>query len=126
MPVGARGHSQGDGRFRVTVDMWDFSGNYFPGMVQFYNGESSETDQSVAFYSFNEGNVEIDVKMVDACASNFNSFFVFVSGGTNAQASVTITDTFTGQVYRIHNPSQHVFVTTADSQAFKTCDAPVP
>ena len=103
--------------------MWDFSGNYFPGMVQHYDGVSSETDQSVAFYSFNEGNVEIDVKMVDACTSGFNSFFVFASGGTNAQTRVTITDTFIDQVYIIDNPANRIFVTTADTKAFKTCDA---
>ena len=119
----ARGSNLGDGRFKVTVDMWDFSGNYFPGMVQHYDGVSSETDQSVAFYSFNEGNVEIDVKMVDACTSGFNSFFVFASGGTNAQTRVTITDTFIDQVYIIDNPANRIFVTTADTKAFKTCDA---
>ena len=114
------------GRFAVEVEMWDFSGNFFQGMIQHYDGVSSETDQSVAFYSFQEGNVEIDVKMVDACTSGFHSFFVFASGGTNAATRVTITDTFTGEVYIINNPAGRIFITTADSRGFLTCDAPSP
>lgn len=111
--------------------MYDFSdpppgGNLFPGMIQIFDGVSSETDQAVAFYSFEEGNVEIYLKMVDACTSGFNSFWVFAFGGTTARVRLVITDTYTDEVYIIENPSRRTFVTTADTEAFLTCDAPPP
>ena len=120
-----------DSRFAVEVEMHDFSdpppgGNLFPGMIQIFDGVSSETDQAVAFYSFEEGNVEVYVKMVDACSSGFNSFWVFAFGGTTAQVRLVITDTYTDEVYIIENPSRRTFVTTADTEAFLTCDAPPP
>ena len=112
--------------------MWDFAnppsgpGNLFPGMVQTYNGESSETEQAVNFYSFQFGNVEIFVKMVDACSSGFNSFWVFAAGATNAETLILIRDTWTGQVYRIYNPRGVDFFFAPDTQAFNACDATAP
>ena len=128
----ARGSGPGDGRFEVTVDMRDFGnppsgpGGLFPGMIQFYNGASSETSQAVNFYSFEFGNVEIFVKMVDACSSGFNSFWVFAAGATNAETVILIRDTWMGQVYRIDNPRGQDFFFPPDTQAFKTCSASPP
>ena len=128
----ARGASLGEGRFEVTVTMRDFAnppsgpGDIFPGMIQFYNGESSETTQAVNFYSFQFGNVEIFVKMVDACTSGFNSFWVFAAGATTAKTVILIRDTWTDQVYRIDNPRGQDFFFAPDTQAFKTCDASPP
>ena len=119
-------------RFRVQADMWDFSteapalGAMHPAQVQTYLGEPSETEQSISFYSFQEGNVEIFVKMVDACASSFDAFWVFVAGATNAEAEVVVLDTWSGQRYRVHNPRGQLFSTTADTAAFATGDAPSP
>ena len=130
--VAARGGSLGDGRFEVTVTMRDFAnppngpGDLFPGMIQFYNGQSSETTQAVNFYSFLFGNVEIFVKMVDACSSSFNSFWVFAAGATNAETVIVIRDSWTGQVYRIENPRGQDFFFAPDTQAFQTCDARPP
>ena len=95
-------------------------------MIQFYNGASSETSQAVNFYSFEFGNVEIFVKMVDACSSGFNSFWVFAAGATNAETVILIRDTWTGQVYRIDNPRGQDFFFPPDTQAFKTCSASPP
>ena len=56
---GSSGH--GDGRFEVTVTMRNFAnppdgpGDLFSGVIQHYDGESSETEQAVSFYSLNEG-----------------------------------------------------------------------
>jgi hypothetical protein len=121
-----------DERFRVQADMWDFSteppapGAMHPAQVQTYVGEPAETEQSVHFYSFQEGNVELFVKMVDACASAFEAFWVFVAGATNAEAEVVIVDTWSGQRHRVHNPRGQLFSTVADTVAFATCDAPLP
>ena len=131
-PVDRGAGGPGDGRFEVTVQMHDFAnppngpGSLFQGMVQTYNGESSETTQAVNFYAFEEGNVEVFVKMVDACTSGFNSFWVFVAGATNAETVILIRDTWTGEVYRIDNPRGVDFFVAPDTQAFKTCDASPP
>ena len=131
-PPNGRGVPPAIGRFEVIVTMRDFAnppdgpGNLFPGMIQFYDGASSETNQAVSFYSFEEGNVEIFVKMVDACSSGFNSFWVFAAGATTAETVILIRDTWTGQVYRIDNPRGVDFFLAPDTQAFKTCDALPP
>lgn len=113
------------GRFEVKVAMRDFSDPpvLFPGMVQTYGGQSSETDQSVSFYSFREGNVEIFVKMVDACSlAAFESFWLFAAGATNAETEILVRDTVAEKTVLIHNPPQVRFETVANTQAFVTCD----
>jgi hypothetical protein len=94
----------------------------FVGQVQTYLGESSETEQTVSFYSFQNGNVELFVKMVDACSNpSFVAFWLFVAGATNAEAEITVRDTVTGLTRTIFNPSGQLFQTVADVQAFQTC-----
>ena len=93
----------------------------FPGIVQLYQGASSETEQSVSFYSFQNGNVELFVKMVDACGAASNSFWLFAAGATNAEATITVRDSHTGLVRTITNPSGLRFQTYANTQAFLTC-----
>jgi hypothetical protein len=114
-----------DGRFRVTVQMQNFAHPpvVFPGTIQTYGGQSSETDQSVSFYSFQEGNVEVFVKMVDACAAPaFNSFWLFAAGATTADTHITVDDTLSPETYSINNPSGQLFLPVADTLAFLTCD----
>lgn len=94
----------------------------FVGRVQTYHGESSETDQSVSFYSFQDGNVEIFVKMVDACSNpSFVSYWLFAAGATTAQTEITVRDTLSGRVRTIANPAGHQFETVADTETFETC-----
>jgi hypothetical protein len=91
-------------------------------LIQTYQGVSSETDQSVSFYSFQNGNVEVFIKMVDACSNpNFVSFWLFAAGATNAQTDITVRDTLSGEVQPIHNPSGVLFQAVANTNAFKTC-----
>ena len=92
--------------------MYDFADppELFVGRVQTYGGESSETDQSVSFYSFQDGNVEVFVKMVDACSHpGFVSFWLFAAGATNAQTEITVRDTQSGQIRTITNPAGQLF-----------------
>ena len=115
-----------DDRFEVKVRMRNFANppELFVGKIQHYNGESSETDQSVSFYSFQDGNVEVFVKMVNACSiQSFVSFWLFASGATNADTEITVRDTQTGLIRTITNPPGQLFVTRADTEAFETCDS---
>lgn len=94
----------------------------FNGIIQLYQGASSETEQSVSFYSFNNGNVEVFVKMVDACASPaFNSFWLFAAGATNAETTIIVRDTQSGISRVIFNPSGQLFAPVANTAAFQTC-----
>jgi hypothetical protein len=95
----------------------------FPGVVQTYSGASSETEQSVSYYSFENGNVEVFVKMVDACAAPaFHSYWLFAAGATTASTQIVVRDTIAGDLYEIVNPSGLLFQTVADTKAFLTCD----
>ena len=113
------------GRFEVSVTMWDFDGNAFPGIIQTYGGQSSETNQSVSYYSFNEGNVELFVKMVDGCNFTGNpaqgAFWLFVAGATTAEAQILVRDSEKGEVIRVYNPRDQIFATVANTSAFRTC-----
>jgi hypothetical protein len=86
-------------RFEVKVVMAEFGNppRAFPGVIQLYQGASSETTQSVSFYSFEEGNVEVLVKMVDACSNpTFDSFWLLAVGATTAETMITVRDCHTG------------------------------
>jgi serine/threonine protein kinase len=92
-------------RFEVKVTMTNFANPpvQYPGVIQLYQGASSETDRSVSFYSFEDGSVEVLVKMVDACSTS-NSFWLFAAGATNAETTVTVRDSHTGLTQTIFNP----------------------
>ena len=94
-------------------------------VIQFGQNRA-ETDQAVFHESFQPGNFEVGVKMVDACATSFEAFWVFVAGATNAEAEVVILDTWSGERYRVYNPRGQLFSTTADTAAFATCHATSP
>ena len=106
---------------KVTQENFQTPPVTFPGIIQLYQGVSSETAQSVSFYSFNNGNVEVFVKMVDACATPSNAFWLFAAGATNAKTSIFVRDTVSGLSQGIFNPSGQLFQTVANTQAFKTC-----
>jgi DNA-binding beta-propeller fold protein YncE len=112
-------------RFEVKVKMWNFANPpvLFPGFIQTYQGVTSETDQSASFYSFTAGNVEVFVKMVDACdAPDFESFWLFAAGATTAETEIRVRDTVAEQTRIIHNPSGVLFEAVADTGAFHTCN----
>jgi hypothetical protein len=113
-----------DGRFEVKVNMWNFANPpvLFPGVIQLYGGQSSETDKSASFYSFENGNVEVFVKMVDACTAASHAFWLFAAGATTAETEILVRDTEAEEIYRIFNPRNLLFETVADTQAFLTCE----
>lgn len=104
-----------NGRFQVEVE---FSAP---------NGQSGEgqtlelTDDSGLFTFFDPDNVELLIKVLDACGTQFNSFWVFTAGLTNVQVDITVTDTETDQVKTYSNNQGDVFETVLDTAAFDTC-----
>lgn len=106
-----------DGRFQVTVD-WQTSTDSGVGQVMYFDGARAESEQSVFMWFFNDKNFEMGIKMVNACAPPFNSFWVFVSGLTNQGFTVRIEDTVTGEVWTHENPLGNLPLTRSDTSAF--------
>ena len=78
-------------------------------------------EDSGLFWFFDEGNLEMLVKVLDACGSSFDSYWVFYAATTNVYFKLTITDTVTDVVKIYENPLGMAATPVQDTQAFKTC-----
>jgi hypothetical protein len=103
------------GRFRVEVVFTP------PGGVEQPANAVPFTDRAGMFWFFNENNIEMLVKMQNACIPQFNRFWVFFAATTNVEFHVTVTDTDAVQEKRYDNPQGMVALPVADTQAFATC-----
>lgn len=102
------------GRFEVTSDWATLQGTSGDGMaVQL-------TDDSGYFWFFDEDNIELTVKVLNACSSA-DRYWVFASGLTNVQVELRVRDTLTGQVQVCRNPLETTFRPILDTNAFATC-----
>ena len=72
------------------------------------------------FWFFNSSNVEMVVKVLDACSLNARKW-VFAGGLTNVNVVLTVTDTQTGAVKMYVNPQITAFQPIQDTSAFSTC-----
>ncbi len=82
------------------------------------------TEDTGYFTFFNPENVELVVKIVNACVAPFDRFWVFAGGLTDVQVVLTVTDTVTGDTRTYFNPLGTAYAPVQDTQAFDTCDAP--
>jgi CSLREA domain-containing protein len=78
------------------------------------------TPDSGYFWFFDPTNVELTLKVLNACSLN-NRYWVFLSGATDVQVTLTVTDTKNGSVKIYTNPVSHTFLTVTDTNAFATC-----
>lgn len=101
----------GGGRFQVELH-WRFA-----------NGQSGAgqavplTDLSGTFYFANPNNLEMLIKVVNACGLNGN-YWVFYAATTNVELIVTVTDTQTGRVKTYTNPLGTAAPPVQDTGAF--------
>jgi hypothetical protein len=77
-----------------------------------------ESGASVKFTFFDPGNIELILKVLDACTPPFNKWWVFGGGLTNVGVTITVTDTRTGAMKTYTNTKGHLFQTFADTAAF--------
>jgi len=99
-----------DGRFRISVTWEDFQGNRGLGTpVPF-------SEDTVAFWFFRPGNLELMVKVLDGRTVNGN-FWVFGGALTTVEYTLTVTDTVTGAERTYENPSGELR-SFADTAAF--------
>lgn len=102
------------GRFRIEADWRTPQGQQGSGHAV---GITSDTGY---FWFFDDSNLELVVKVLDACTLN-QRFWVFAGGLTNLEVRLRVTDTLTGQVREYLNPANRPFQPIQDTKAFATC-----
>ena len=78
------------------------------------------TPESGLFWFANASNIEVLLKMINACSFN-NRFWVYSGGTTDVGVTITVTDSKTGTVKTYNNPRGTKFGTITDGDAFATC-----
>lgn len=72
---------------------------------------------AAAFWFFNEDNVEVTVKVIDACNALPPRFWVFASGMTNVATTIAVRDTRTGARRTYESAADTPFATVLDTNA---------
>ncbi len=105
-------------RFRATATFHDHLGRDGVGQAV------ALTPESGTFWFFTAANVELILKVVDACGHpDFRDFWVYASGLTDVAVTLTVVDTWTGETWERETVLGEPFPPVLDSQAFHTCDA---
>jgi plastocyanin len=104
------------GRFRVAV--------HFASAQQ--SGEATgvplaSNPDSGLFYFFSPDNIEMLIKVLNACAPPFDAYWVFFAATTNVQFTVSVTDTVSGLTRTYNNLLNQAAAPVQDTGAFKTC-----
>jgi hypothetical protein len=102
-------------RFRVET-AWETSNPTQTGI-----GHRVElTPDTGYFWFFSSTNVEMVVKVLNACGLN-SRYWVFAGGLTNVKVVITVTDSQTGKIVTYVNPPNTTFQPIQDTSAFATC-----
>jgi hypothetical protein len=104
------------GRFRVYGD-WAAPTQNKSGYMQ----AVPVTADSGLFWFFAPSNLEMFVKVLDACSDPYNRYWVFASGLTNVQTTLNVEDTVRGGTKTYLNSQGTAFVPVQDTSAFATC-----
>jgi len=117
-PCAPDGHTLclNDDRFSVTASFRATpTGPTAPATVVKLTGDSGY------FWFFGPDNVELVVKVLNACVDPFQSYWFFASGLTNVEVEITVVDKRTGgsRIYR--NEWGTPFAPIQDTKAFSTC-----
>lgn len=103
-----------NGRFRVQATYDTGRGQSGPAQVV------KLTDETGYLWFFNSTNVEVVVKVLNACSFN-QRYWVYAAGLTDVRVVFAVTDTQTGTVKTYINPQGRPFQPILDSSAFMTC-----
>ncbi|HWN41098.1 MAG TPA: fibronectin type III domain-containing protein [Thermoanaerobaculia bacterium] len=105
-------------RFQVEVD-WRAPGNPATAATAI---PLEFAPESGLFYFSNPGNIEMLVKVLNACDPVLgNKYWVFYAATTNVEFSLTVIDTQTGAVQVYENPANNPAAPVQDTNAFATC-----
>ncbi len=104
------------GRFEVEASWRTLEGNFGLGQAVPLSGDTGY------FWFFNRDNLEVVVKVLNACdLAPFHRFWVFAAGLTNLEVILRVTDTVSGEIKEYPNPQQTPFQPVQDLRAFATC-----
>ena len=97
----------------------------FPTRVMSFPSGRAESSQAVFFESFDVGNFEVGVKMVNGCGfppgHPLHFYWVFYGGLTSAATQITVTQMTTGLEDEWINPARNLPLSVGRTQAFP-CD----
>jgi hypothetical protein len=102
------------GRFRVEIEWRNFLG------VRGVGRTIDLTADSGLFWFFDADNVEVLVKMVDACGE-FSRHWLFAAATTNVEYTLHVTDTWTGRSRSYFNALGRSSPAITDTDAFIDC-----
>ena len=102
-------------RFKVSVQWTTTDGASGAGQLIPF------TDESGLVWFFSSTNLELMIKVIDACVAPYDHFWVFIGGITDVQFLTTVVDTHTGAVRAYLNDLGHPANAVTDTSAFATC-----
>jgi len=105
-------------RFQIEVDWRTPPPNETSGQGQAVPIASAP--DSGLFYFFSANNLEMLIKVLNACGLN-SRYWVFFAATTNVEFGVTVTDTQNGKVKSYFNPLNRPAPPVQDTDAFATC-----
>lgn len=103
------------GRFQVEMD-WRTADTTGTGKAV----PIPTAPDSGLFYFFNASNIEMLLKVLNACGLN-QRYWVFFAATTNVEFAVVVTDTQTGRTRSYFNPLDRPAPPVQDTDAFATC-----
>lgn len=105
-----------DERFQVSVVWRTTGGDTGEGQAVTF------TEDTGFFWFFDDDNLEVMVKVLDACElPGFNSFWVFFAATTNVDFTVTVVDTRSGVIKEYTNAAGEAAEPIQDTVTFETC-----
>ncbi len=105
-----------DGRFAVEAEWRDFRDRTGRGTAV----PLDSTDSGLMWF-FNSNNLEVLVKVLDACSGPTNRFWVFAAATTNVEYTLRVMDMMTGEERIYVNPLGSSADAITDTMAFATC-----
>ncbi len=107
------------GRFEVSATFASWTGGATPAFAE------SLTAESGMFWFFAPDNLELFVKIVDACVE-FDRYWMFAAGLTNLEVELTVRDRWADQEEVYPNPLGNAFELIRDTSSFASCSARTP
>lgn len=102
------------GRFEVTATFGSLPGESLPAIGV------PLTDASGLFWFYSPDNLELVVKLLDACR-DFDQFWLFAAGLSDREVRLRVRDTWTGRERAYSNPLGGAFQLVRDTSTFQGC-----
>jgi plastocyanin len=115
--AGATALCLNNGRFKAVIDWHAQNDTSGQGAAV----PLPSAPDSGLFYFFSPTNIEMLIKVLNACVAPFNRYWVYFAATTNVELGVVVTDTQTGKTVAYFNPLNRAALPVQDNNAFATC-----